>query len=547
MIRKSPTRLLISLLLSLLAASPALAAKKDSMNESMMGENISGGFGDFAIQRKSTFTRQSNEVIWFASFKGFIGAPNAKLNAKWITPAGEIFKDENFTTKYGNARFGWAKLDIRGADEKALELEGEWTVQIYWDEELIDTKKFYLGEKKFIKIQETEQTVPQTVSLPVRLSDPVPSTHLNQSVSTANIVRHQEPLASQASAQETGRYIRTIENDQIVYEGPEKIDPTVWEIERRPFGELQMEGDASAAKSIAILVYPYNLDIVTFNSFGFNRAGYMANEIKKTGLRINPVVIYHTFPEQYKYSLRYNLDRKNVETNFLSDDIDFGKLIDYSEQTKLMKGNPYGNGEFPHDLSGQVAGSIGQKFASDGYRVLDLTKSRDDLSGKSLDEIMSAVHKKYGVNRIMFVPIRAYTKWVWDFGTSKRTEIGLLLCYASIIFEHDKADPIFMYTDNVDIANSSYGFLGRKNKSIPGLRINFYTEDWSEDRKIHPDRPIKFYKDGVLDDLWAARAVIDKFSGQASSSSINENNGGLAEAYLFQKLREDGLLSSASV
>ena len=88
-----------------------------------------------------------------------IGAPQAKLTAEWVTPAGEIFKKEKFTTKYGNSRFGWAKLDIKGADKAALQLEGPWVVKVYWDEELIDQRNFYMGERKFTKIDMPEKPV----------------------------------------------------------------------------------------------------------------------------------------------------------------------------------------------------------------------------------------------------------------------------------------------------------------------------------------------------------------------------------------------------
>src|SRR3989338_653575 len=96
------------------ACQSVLAGKPEGLNEAMMGENIGGGFGDFHIESKDSFTAESREVIWFASFKGFMGAPQARLRAEWITPAGEGFKNENFSTKYGNSRFGWAKLDIQG-------------------------------------------------------------------------------------------------------------------------------------------------------------------------------------------------------------------------------------------------------------------------------------------------------------------------------------------------------------------------------------------------------------------------------------------------
>lgn len=149
----------IIFLASFFVCQTAFAGKEGGLNEAMMGENIGGGFGDFHIEAKDTFTAESREVIWFASFKGFIGAPQANLTAEWITPAGEVFKKEKFSTRYGNSRFGWAKLDIHGADKIALELEGEWTIKIYWDDELIDQRHFYMGNRKFAKLAVPEEPV----------------------------------------------------------------------------------------------------------------------------------------------------------------------------------------------------------------------------------------------------------------------------------------------------------------------------------------------------------------------------------------------------
>lgn len=130
----------------------------------------------------------------------------------------------------------------------------------------------------------------------------------------------------------------------------------------------------------------------------------------------------------------------------------------------------------------------------------------------TLDAILKSVNEKYRVDKVMFMPIKAYTKWVWPTGTGTQTEFGLLLCYSAVIFERGKPEPVFTFTENVDAGDVSQGFLGSTRKTISPTRINFYSEDWSEDRKKHPDRPIKFYKDGVLDDAWAANTVLGKFS-----------------------------------
>jgi tetratricopeptide (TPR) repeat protein len=638
-------KFIVTLVLFGLLAGPAEAAKIDGLNEAMMGENISGGWGDFAIDAKDSFTRSSREVIWFASFKGIIGAPEAKLSAEWVTPAGEVFKKEKFSTQWGNSRFGWAKLDIQGADRKALELEGEWTVRVYWDEEKIDTRTFYLGEKKFRQVQAPPADQSATVEGHILLAktyyakndhdraaeellkaealDPnapepyiilgnvynamgEPDRALLQFVKAKTLKgepslvhrgmtntyiklelyedaikeyealvklgasskedmdkldelrKHRESIAknppaaapSPPSAQkkaktappaplEAGRFVRVMAGGRIVYEGPEQVDPDLWKTEKAPFSPLKTAGPATASKSIALLVYPYDLDIST-KGFAFDRGKYMANEIVKTGLSVGSIRREATLPEQYKYLLRYSLDRKRIEVNFLTRayDVDFN-LIEYSEEKHKVK-NPaslMGSGTFPHDLSGHVSRKAVERLTQNGYRVLDLTASRDELAGMTLDAVLKSVHEKYGINKVMFMPIKAYTKWIWNTGTGTRTEYGLLLCYAAAVFEQGKPEPVFTFTDNIDAGDAAYGFLGTPRKTISPARINFYSEDWSEDRKKNPGRPIKFYKDGVIDDAWAAKVVLEKFAGVPQNSQDRSGAGGA----LFSKLSEAGL------
>ena len=164
------SRIIAVALLMVASQATAYAAKKDLKAPSMMGENISGGFGDFHIESKEHFTKKNREIIWFSGFKGFMSAYKANLKADWIAPSGEIFKSEHFTTEPSNCRFGWAKLDIKGKDSEALKLEGRWTVNIYWDDELIDTKKFYIDEKK----STGENVEAATVANESSLNEPAP-------------------------------------------------------------------------------------------------------------------------------------------------------------------------------------------------------------------------------------------------------------------------------------------------------------------------------------------------------------------------------------
>ncbi len=472
-------------------APSSYAAKKDILDNATIGENISGGFADFYIQSKDTFNSSSREILWFAHFKGFRKAYKANLSARWYAPSGEKFKEEQFSTQETNSRYAWAKLDIRGQDQSALSLPGTWKVDVFWDDELIDSKEFYIGDTP-----------------PLKIITPIPA------AVRGNL---------------TGRNVRVLYGNKIVYDGPEESDQSVWEITKLPLTDLKVTGSDSATKSIAILAYPYKLDVVANDGFGFDRGKYMAQEILKSGLQITPVRVADNLPDQYRYVMRYSVDTRAVEVNFLSPNShDTSRLIDYTEQYDKAgrAGSLQNTGDFPHDLSFLVSTRIARAFQDDDYRVLDLTPARDALINQKPAEILEVLRSR-NIDKIMLVPMKSYTKWNGG-GT---VDIGLLLCYAAVVFEREKVEPTFAYTENIDMAETSYGFLGSKNKQAWGIKLNFYSEDWSEDRKIHPDRPIKFYKDGIIDDLSASTKVLYKFEHSASGKD------------LFQTLVGRGLLS----
>src|SRR3989344_1566506 len=127
------------------------ASKKDALVSSTIGENTRNNFGRMELDQKSTFDNSNNEILWFGEFKLFSASYTAGLKAEWYTPAGELFKAQNFTPFYWNNKFAWAKLDIQGPDKQVLELEGEWTVKVYWDNEFIDQKTFFIGKRGFAK------------------------------------------------------------------------------------------------------------------------------------------------------------------------------------------------------------------------------------------------------------------------------------------------------------------------------------------------------------------------------------------------------------
>ncbi len=478
---------IIATILTVLSSDYSFAAQTKSVNEAMLGTKLTYKFGDFDVQRQSYFSPNDTEIIWFASFRGIVGAPGAKLSIEWIKPDGTVYKKEDFSPDSDDSRFAFTKLDLKDTDKAVLDIKGDWSLKVYWDEDLVDESKFTVGD---------------VIVVPAYSGPP---------------------------------RIRSLENGSIVYEGPDQTDPSLWKAESSSLDALKTIKRGETSKSIAVLAYPYNLDIVPSSMYGFDRAEYMTKTLRKSGLKMVEPVTHETLAEQYKYLFRYDVDKKQLQINFFAEigDVSFN-LAEFSEDSTKIKntGELYSAGYFPHDLSGRIADRIVEKLADSDYEVLNLTLARGELQDKSVDEILSLVKQRFNVEQVLFLPTTAYTKWIWKNGSNERVEIGLLLCYAAVLFETGKTEPVFTYTDNVDLGDAVRGiFGGVVDKTIASAKINFHSEDWSEDRKIHPERPIKFYKDGVMDDVFAASEVLRRFQGSTSGGK------------LFNKMKEAGLIT----
>lgn len=479
--------LLCAINLVIMSFQPSVfAAKVDGLNEAMMGSVLSTHGNDYDVRRETNFSPEHSQIIWFASFKGYAGAPAANLSAEWVDPAGTVYKKQEFSTIDGNSRFAYTQLNLNYEDKQVLDQKGEWMIRVFWDGEPIDARKFLVGDTK------------------------------------SNF----------------GKKIRIMDTSKVIYEGPIQTEPILSDVKSSPIGNLTIEGQSDSPKAVAVLVYPYRLDYSQSSYYDSDRGKFMTHDLQQLGFRTISIEKKKTIADQYRYLLRYDLDKKRFEINYFGTDME--RLADFSEQSALVNGPLNATGFFPYDLSFSIADKIVSRFKNNNYRVLNLTPSRSELNGKSIKDIQALVHEKYGIDQIMFVPITAYTKCVERSKTSVISHIGLILCYNVMIFENGKPAPTFTHFENLSIGDITHGFLGIKNEKIVVDRFMFYSEDSSEDRKLHPDRPIKFYKDGVIDDTFAATKILERFEGKVSPGEADSDKGSL-----FNKLQGAGFLTKS--
>jgi hypothetical protein len=92
------------------------------------------------------FNTQDQQVVALLSFENMSGSHN--LRWEWIEPDGKVYvATKNYALKAGKGKFipnvtTWHQISLK--DEPAAELPGEWKVNIYVDDELIDSQPFYV-------------------------------------------------------------------------------------------------------------------------------------------------------------------------------------------------------------------------------------------------------------------------------------------------------------------------------------------------------------------------------------------------------------------
>lgn len=95
-------------------------------------------------QPANEYSTEDKEVIAFVSFENISGAH--KLRWEWIDPDGKVYlATKNCPVKASRGKYlpevtAWHRISLK--DEPAADALGEWSVKIYVDDELIDSKPF---------------------------------------------------------------------------------------------------------------------------------------------------------------------------------------------------------------------------------------------------------------------------------------------------------------------------------------------------------------------------------------------------------------------
>ena len=115
------------------------------------GVTLSKGVDDtgtigIPLEPTTTFSTQDDEVIAHLKFENISG--KHKLRWDWYDPNGNLYYSTgNFPVmtsrgKYVREATAWHRLSIQG--DKAANYPGEWEVKVYFDDELLESKRFVM-------------------------------------------------------------------------------------------------------------------------------------------------------------------------------------------------------------------------------------------------------------------------------------------------------------------------------------------------------------------------------------------------------------------
>jgi hypothetical protein len=110
--------------------------------------------------KTSEFHTQDEQVIALLSFENLYGAHN--LRWQWVDPNGKVYVDtKNYPLKVDKGKYlpevtAWHQISLK--DEPAVDSPGQWAVNIFVDDELIESKSFH------VKVFDDPLMLPQDVS-----------------------------------------------------------------------------------------------------------------------------------------------------------------------------------------------------------------------------------------------------------------------------------------------------------------------------------------------------------------------------------------------
>jgi hypothetical protein len=112
-------------------------------------------------RKTSEFHTQDEQVVALLSFENLYGTHN--LRWQWIDPDGNVYVEtKNYPLKVDHGKYlpevtAWHQISLK--DEPAVDSPGQWAVNIFVDDELIESKSFH------IKVFDDPLMLPQSVSV----------------------------------------------------------------------------------------------------------------------------------------------------------------------------------------------------------------------------------------------------------------------------------------------------------------------------------------------------------------------------------------------
>ena len=441
----------------------------------------------------------SKKIYWKGEFPPFFGVGSPKVSLYWISPYGKVF--EKNVTDFVPTNSVSFKLK-ENIPESML---GEWIVIAYLNKSKIAEEHFMLQkEEKLTELNKRQLFTIDKVQ---------PEGDIKEEKEGTVVI---EPTADSGD-------IYIVLNKEIVGKREKGAVSRFWEDPTWSLDRLEIQGDKNSSKKIAILV--------------FNTEGNVDYErLNRKGVQISKLQTRDSIADTYGYVIRFDLRSKAYQTNFLLQIMDTFNIKHFSSEKKASKVGWGQSRMLWRDISYLISKTVSVYFTNKDYAVLDLTPARRNLSEMNAQEILDKVSTIYNIDKIIIIPYRAYTKYVFtdtDFvpmygggrmaSTRSTANIGLYIDYRTYIYNIHKKTPEFKYKHKL------YAIIP-KAANIIASKISFYSTE--KDKKGE----VIALKDGIIDDEWIVEKTLRKFSGYKKGVTNKVDIGG----DLFEKLAKNG-------
>lgn len=107
----------------------------DEVSNLWLGGSVEGA--------RRSFSRKSEKVVWWAELTNSL--IERSFLAKWYDPDGELYLEKKFKNAFGNTRLAKTALKIK--DEFPSQKPGQWVIEVYYKDKLIERRNFTILEK----------------------------------------------------------------------------------------------------------------------------------------------------------------------------------------------------------------------------------------------------------------------------------------------------------------------------------------------------------------------------------------------------------------